>query len=192
MTPQNIITDARYILNDTDATAYRNSDNELLGWVNDLLDIMAGVRPEFFSEIADHTCSTGAEQTLATTRAVKILDVRRVVGGTAILPADKAALDAFSPGWYSEAASAAVNWMPGISPLKFYLYPPAANTQHVEVLFVRAPAVLVIGDTLPIPDNYQMAFVNGVVGYAEAKDDEHVDSNRSAQAKADFVALIGA
>lgn len=190
MTPQDIITEARRILNDTVATRYRNTDAEMLGWVNALLDIMVDVRPDLFSKIGSHTCTDGAEQTAAFTRISRVLDVRRVVGGNAILLADKAALDAFLPGWYSATPAAAVNWLPGISPFKFYLYPPAAITQSVEVQYAEAPATLTLTDPVPVSDNYQPALVSGVVGWCETKDDESVNSNRASQLKADFIALI--
>lgn len=191
MTPQNIITDARYILNDTDETKRRNTDAELLGWVNDALAVAVDVRPDLFSTTGDHTCSTGAEQTASFARCVRIQEVVRVVGGGAVLPSDRGALDAFKPAWYADAAGAAVNWLPHSDPQKFYLYPPAANTQHVEVRYVESPATLALTDTVPVSDNYRTALVNFVVGYAETKDDESVNSNRAAQAKSDFIALLG-
>jgi len=190
VTPQDIITEARRILNDTVSTRYRNTDTEMLGWVNTLLDIMVDVRPDLFSKIGSHTCTNGAEQTAAFTRIARVLDVRRVVGGNVILPADKSVLDAFSPDWYNATPAAAVNWMPGISPFKFYLSPPAQNTQSVEVQYAEAPATLTLTDPVPVSDNYQPALVSGVVGWCETKDDESVNSNRASQLKADFIALI--
>lgn len=191
MTPQDILTAARYVLNDTVSTRYRNTDAELLGWVNDALDVMVGVLPQLFAATSAHACTAGAEQSPSFARLVAILDVQRITGGGAILRADKAALDAFRPGWYSDSSGAAVNWFPHqASPKKFLLYPPSANGQSVDVVFAQAPAALLIGDTIPVSDNYQPALVNFVVGMASSKDDEAVNSNRSAQAKADFVAMI--
>lgn len=191
MTPQNIITAARYVLNDTVSTRYRNTDAELLGWVNDGLDVMVGAVPQLFSVTSSHTCVAGAEQAPSFARLVAVLDVPRITTGAALLRADRAALDAFRPGWYLDTQAAAANWLPhGASPKKFYLHPPAAITQAVDVTFVQAPPVLLIGDTIPVSDNYQPALVSFVVGMAESKDDEAVNSNRAAQAKAEFVAMI--
>jgi hypothetical protein len=190
MTPQDIITEARYILNDTESTRYRNTDAELLGWVNDALDVMVGERPELFVTVSDHTCTVGVEQSPTFARLVRVLGVNRVVGGNALLQADRATLDAFLPGWRELDSAAAVHWLPHPDPKKFYLYPPAAISQAVEVPFVQAPATLLIGDTIPVSENFRPALLNFVVGMAETKDDEHVDSGRAAQAKSDFVAMI--
>lgn len=191
MTPQDIINDARYILNDTVSTRYRNTDAELLGWVNDGLDAMVGVLPQLFAATSAHTCAAGAEQAPSFDRLVAIIDVQRITGGAAILRADKTTLDAFRPGWYADTQDAAVNWFPHqASPKKFMLHPPSTNGQSVDVVFAQAPAALALGDAIPVPDNYQTALVAFVVGMAESKDDEFVNSNRAAQAKSDFLALI--
>jgi hypothetical protein len=191
MTPQQIINDARYVLNDTVSTRYRNTDAELLGWVNDALDAMVGVLPQLFAVTSAHTCTAGAEQAPSFARLVAILDVQRITGGAAILRADKAALDAFRPAWYSDASGAAANWFPHqASPKKFLLYPPSANGQSVDVVFAQAPVALALDDVVPVSDNYQPALVSFVVGMASSKDDEATNTNRAAQAKADFVAMI--
>ena len=190
MTPQEIIDEARYVLNDTTASRYRNTDTELLDWVNDALAAAVDIRPELFVAISNHTCTAGTEQAPAFARLVRVLGVNRIVGGDVLLPADKAALDAFDPGWRALAAAAAIHWMPHPDPKKFYLYPLADTSQAVEVPFVQAPVALALSDTVPISDNYKPALVNYVVGMAESKDDEHVDSNRVAQTKADYAAMI--
>ena len=191
MTPQDIITDARFVLKDTVSTRYRNTDAELLGWVNDALGAAVQARPDLFNALSTHTCTAGSEQSVSFSRCVQVQEVTRIVGGNAVLQTDRNALDAFRPGWYLDSEAAAVNWMDHPeSPVKFYLYPPAPAGQQVQVRFVQAPSSLSLTDTVPISDNYQTALVNFVVGMAESKDDEFINSNRAAQAKADFYAQI--
>ena len=86
MTPQNVITDARFSINDTDATAYRNTDVELLGWVNEALGISVSAREDLFNALGDHTCQAGAEQQVSFVRCNRGQEVTRVIGGNAVLP----------------------------------------------------------------------------------------------------------
>ena len=67
MTPQTIITTSRYILLDTDSTSYRNSDTELLKYVNDaghVVDFHA-LRKTFITNLTKAGVSPKTAQLLA-------------------------------------------------------------------------------------------------------------------------------
>lgn len=194
MTPQiDIVPAVRLVLNDEFASEYRWQDSELLQWVNDCLSAMVDLRPDLFSVVATHQCTAGAEQTLIQPRQVRLTEVIRVVGGNAVWPCDRESLDMFSPSWYSQAGGPAVNWMPHReSPLKFYVSPPALISQQLEVAFVQKHAVVGMTDTINVSDNYAPAIQAFVIGRAESKDDEQVNSGRMAAFMADFAVMIGA
>ena len=196
MTPQTIITSARYILNDTDSVGagYRQSDTELLGYVNSGLSECAILQPAYYSTIGDVTCVVGqCEQGVTFTDAVALVEVLGIHGGSALTPFDLSAMNLYNPGWRADTAAAARQWskFPN-DPLKFFIYPKApATAQIVDIRYVRVPAVYALGDTITeLPGSLQPALVNYVVARSESKNDESVASGRAAAFYQAFMALV--
>lgn len=194
MTPQAIITDARYILQDADSAGYRQSDDELLVYVNDGIAEASVLRPDWFQSKRAVTCVAGTvEQSLAFSDAQAILRVIGITGGAALTPFDLAAMDAFRPSWKTDTAGAARQWAayPG-DLLKFYIYPKApATAQSIDVLYTRNPVTLALADTITdVPESAKPALVQYVVARAESKDDEFVNSSRALAAYKNFIGLI--
>jgi len=185
MTPQDIITEARYILNDTNSTGvgYRQGDTELLGYVNSSLVECAVLRPELFATIGDMTCVVGqCEQSISFTDVVALLEVLSIHQGAALTPFDMVAMNAYNPGWRTDTAAAARQWSRFTNdPLKFFIYPKAPVTPQVlDVRYARNPATFAIGDTITdVPAALKTALVEFVVYRAASKDDEHVNSGRA-------------
>lgn len=193
MTPQEIITEARHIVNDTDATAYRQSDDELLTYVNGGLKECAVIQPILFSTIGDMTCTSGqCEQSITFTDAVALLDVLSIHGGAALTPFDMASMNAFNPGWRTDAAAAARQWSRFANdPLKFFVYPKAPVSQVLDVRYVRNPSTYTIGATISdLPSALQTALTDYVVFRAQSKDDEHAVSQRALGHYQAFVAKL--
>lgn len=184
---------ARGILNDTDATAYRYSDEDLLEYGNGALRAIAGVRPEWFYTEGEVECVSGkALQSVSYDDAVAIVDVVRIKGGSVIKQCDKAALDAFSPGWMSATPGAAKHWMRDTNdPVRFYVYPPAPSGQVLEVIYVRVPGPFTADFDTGLPLTITDAVADYIVAMAEARDDEHVNSGRAAQFMAQFASRLG-
>jgi hypothetical protein len=193
MTPQTIITSARYILNDTSTTDPRQSDAELLGYVNDGLKTSVGLRPDLFSTVGDFTCVAGqCEQSLAFGTATALIEVLCIHGGSALTPFDIASMDHFNPGWRADTAGAAVQWarFPN-DPLKFFVYPKAPADQTVDVRYVRPATAFALDDEITdLPEALHPALVDFVVFRSESKDNEHVLSQRAKDHQAAFVAQI--
>lgn len=182
MTPQTIIAAARTILSDQDAGGYRYSDDDLLLYVNDALKACVALRPELFTTIGDYTCISGqCEQSLDYVDAVALIEVLCRHGGDAILPFDLLAMDAFNPSWRADSSGPAVNWTKFANdPLRFYVYPKSPVAQVIDVRYVRRPGSYGLNDTITeVPDVLKPAFVDYVVGMAESRDDEHVNSQRA-------------
>jgi hypothetical protein len=186
MTPQNIIDEARYVINDTDSVGggYRQSDAELLGYVNGALKECAAIQPALFSSVGDVTCVVGqCEQGITFSDAVALLEVLCIHGGAALTPFDLNTMNAYNPGWRSDTAATARQWsrFPN-DPLKFYVYPKApATAQIVDVRYVRVPVEYSIGDTISeVPDVLRPALVEYVVYRSESKNAESVANGRAA------------
>lgn len=182
-----IVSRVRTIINDT-REEYRNSDIEIFGWILDCLNTILSARPAIFTKVAQVTLQEGPDQTVASvTRAVAFAGVEGYPR------ADLAALDYFRPGWRAGAATATLeNWSAGnTGPLSFTVFPPSVAGQMVPVLYVETPApISQLEDPVGLPDNMVAPVVQYCVAMVESKDDEHVNSNRAAQAKADFLAHI--
>lgn len=191
MTPQTIITNARYTLNDTSSVTY--SDAELLAFVNDGLKEVLKKAPRWFYTVGNHACTQDAiRQTMSSSTATEVVRVIRVVGGNIVTFVELDTLDRFKPGWPSDTAGAAVNWMRDIDdPLSFYIYPKAPASQTLELLIIPVLSDYALTDSLTLPSMFHSALEDYVVFRAESKDDEHVNSGRAAAYYQSFMAKIG-
>ena len=194
MTPQEIITSARYTLNDTDATGYRQSDAELLIYVNEGMKEISSIRPDRFTVVGDHICTISqCEQSFSTTLAQSILQVICIKNSTALTPFDMGTMDTFNPSWKADTPAAATQWTayPG-DPLRFFVYPAApATAQTLSILYVKVPTTLLIGDSITeVPVAMQIALIDYVIGRANSKDDESSASGLAAAEYGAFVAKI--
>ncbi|MFZ6813537.1 DUF6682 family protein [Undibacterium sp. Rencai35W] len=185
MLVSNIITKARSLLNDTNSTTgYRQSDAELIGWLNDAFNVLLNINPALFAKNAMHTCVAGYVQTVDINRAVGFLEVVGIPEG------DRVTLTLFRPNWIYDPQGATVNWMPEPSePLRFDLYPPAQAGAQLPIRYIAAPVPFTtLADIVPISENYEAMLVEYVVGRAEVKDDEHTNSQRATQLMDRFIA----
>jgi len=193
-TPQDTITTARYLINDTDAISPRQSDAELLGYFNDGLRELSSLRPDLFQTIGDYTCIAGqCDQQITFPDAQGIAQVLSIHSGAALTPFDIPTMDAFNPSWRADTAAAATQWSRFASdPLRFYIYPKAPVTlQTLDVLYIKNPAALLVGDTITeVPSGMIPALVDYVVYRAMSKDDEHSNSGRAAASLTAFVSKV--
>jgi hypothetical protein len=193
MTPAQIIAEARITLNDTDSVAYRQSDAEMLAYVQDGIAEASVIRPEWFQSNRSMLCATGTvEQSLTFADAQAIVRVLGITGGSVVTPFDMPTLDAFKPAWKTDAAAAARQWSawPG-DILRFYVYPKAPAAQYLDVLYLRNPVTLALGDTITdVPESTRPALVAYTIYRAESKDDEHSVSGRATASYNQFIALI--
>lgn len=192
MTPQSIITLARDPLNDTDAVTPRASDAELARAVNAGIKELAIIQPALFTRVHSFTCAAGAEQTLDYATDIALVNVLSIHNGAGLTPFDRASLDAFKPAWRSDAQAAAQQWasIEG-STLRFLIYPPSTNGQVLDVESVRVPAEYALNDSITeLPAVVEPALARFVIHWCESKDDEHVNSGRSAASYQAFVNLV--
>lgn len=194
MTPQDIITSARYTLNDTDSASYRQPDAELLIYFNDGMREISSIRPDRFTVVGDHLCTPSqCEQNFSLSLAQSVTQIICIKNSTALTPFDMRTMDTFNPGWKAATPAAAEQWTayPG-DPLRFFVFPAApATAQTLSVLYIKLPTALLIGDSITeVPVAMQNALIDYVIGRANAKDDEHSVSGLSAAWYGAFVAKI--
>lgn len=186
MKASDVVSRVRDVVNDS-GSVYRNSDTSLFRWITDCQSMLLNNIPSLFTKTTAFNLSAGYSQSVSSlTGAVAFVEV---VGAP---KADLDLLTRFRPDWVNDAQGPLENWGPGGNgPLSFSVYPPSPAAQAVRVSYVEQPnAVAALTDTLAAPDNYLPAIVQYCVGMVESTDDEHVNSNRAAQAKADFIAMI--
>jgi hypothetical protein len=192
-TPADIIATARTIYNDADSVLYRKEDAELLGYLNDGMREVSGLKPELFMTIGDMECTAGeVEQAVSFADAQALVEVLCIHDSTALTPFDFATLSAFRPGWRTDAAGAAQQWskLQG-DPLRFFIYPKAPASQTLDVRYIRIPTVLALTDVIDeVPEAYIPALVDYVVYRAESADDEHAISGRATSHYQAFVAKV--
>lgn len=174
---------ARTIINDTIPDSdgvYRYSDPDLLEYGNGAIGALAELKAHWLYAETTLTCATGkALQSKADVHA--IVSVNRIQGGNVVLPCDKAALDAFMPGWVLASNGAAQNWMPhNDDPRSIWIYPPAPAAQVLEITVIHVPTSFAADADTGLPLTLKEAIGDYIVGMAESRDDEHVLSGRAA------------
>lgn len=183
---------ARGVLNDT-TPDYRYSDADLLEYGNGALRALPNIKPSWLYTEGELACETDqALQSVSFDDAHSLVNVVRIKDGAALTQFDKAALDAFMPGWMSATSAAAQQWAPnGDDPVRFYLTPPAPSGQVLVVIYVRIPGPYTADEDTGLPDTITEAVADYMVGMAEARNDESVNSGRSTQFINQFAARLG-
>jgi hypothetical protein len=193
MTPQSILTLARNVLKDTESAYFRQSNDELVSYVNAGLKEACELMPESFRATGDFTCTSGqTEQAAAFEDARRLIEVVRIKNGAAVHLMDLAALSQFNPTWAADDAAPAENWAPKSGdPLRFFIYPKAPISQVLEIDYIRNPGTFTLNETITnLPETWESALADYVIYRAESKDDEHVNAGRAALHYASFVQKI--
>jgi len=180
MTPADIITDARVLLNDTSATAYRQSDTTMLGFVQQTLHRIALLRPDLFIKQGTIPVVAGTVYQALPAGAVRLVDIYATSVGTSVSEVDREVLDRTDPAW-RQASGTPTNFMRNPrDPVRFMLYPAPAAGVSVEGEYVASPAAHALSDPITeLPEAYRPILVDGVVFLASSVDDEHVNTGRA-------------
>lgn len=193
MTPTDIIALVRPLIQDTNATRYRYSNDMLLGFVNQTIKRMVPFRPDLF--LSMETVSTTADnvnQTLPSD-SVRLSEIYGVSGGDAVTEVNRETLDQMYPGWRSEASGTPVNWMRHPrNPNGYMLYPRPSTGISLIVEYAKVPSDYATGDTIDLPEAYKTIIVDGVVFMAESIDAEHVGNGRAKFFYDSFIEALGA
>ena len=176
-----VITEVRRMLQDENAPQ-RYSDTVLLGFANQSLKRIAGLRPDLFAKVGTITCTENEAIQSAPTDSLRVMEVFSVSGGNGCIETNREALDQAYPQWMNDTASAAVNWMRHTrNANKFFIYPKAPANQVLDIEYSQSPPAY-DGTTAVelLADAYFPVVVDGTIFLAESVDNEHVNSNRAA------------
>ena len=88
MTPQDIISDVRQLLNDTSPT-YRHSDTQLLVFVNQAIKRVSLLRPDLFTVYDDMVCTVNTVVQSAPADSIRLMEVLQVVDGDALYESER-------------------------------------------------------------------------------------------------------
>jgi hypothetical protein len=192
MTPNEVITEVRRLIQDTKAP-FRYSDAVMLGFVNQTLKKMVVLRPDLFAVIGDFATTAGSVLQDCPADSTRLIEVFQVKGGSAITEVTRRVLDQTSPTWVSDPPGAPVNFMRHVrNPNRFFVYPaPVAGTVLVGE-YAQTPPDYTINQEVTFPtDAYFPVVVDGTVFLAESIDNEHVNSNRAKLFQDAFVQALG-
>lgn len=191
MTPNEVITEARRLIQDT-KTPFRYTDTLMLGFVNQTLKRMVLLRPDLFTTIGDITLTANTVLQDCPAGAVRLVEIFRVKNGGAIVEVSRKTLDQTYPDWVNDPADQPVNFMRHVrNPTKFFVYPrPIAGVVLVGE-YVAALPVYNIDATIALPEAYFSTLIDGVVFLAESVDDEHVSSGRAKLYQDSFIQSLG-
>lgn len=179
-TAQDIVDQARILLQDIETGGTRWLDDEMLTWVNAGQREVAVYKPDCSITTEAVILVVGTKQTLPAT-AIMLNKISRNMGtngttpGNAIRIVDQEIMDSQAPDWHSAAASAVIkHYMYDKSdPLVFYVTPPqpASGFGYVEMSYPAVPGTIAgIGDAIKILDIYSNALVNYIMYRALLKD----------------------
>jgi hypothetical protein len=192
MTPTEVITEARVLIQDT-KVPYRYSDTVLLGFVNQTIRRMVMLRPDLFTTVTDITTTADiCEQALPST-AVRLVEIFRVKNSTSIEEVDRDLFDRSYPQWTTDASGTPTKYIRHPrNPRAYFLYPrPTAGTVLVGE-YVVTPPVYALADSIAVlPNAYFGALIDGTVYLAESIDNEHVNSGRAKMFYDSFVQTLG-
>jgi hypothetical protein len=180
VTPADVITEARNILQDVD-TPNRYSDADLLKFVNQTIKRMVVLRPDLFGEIGDIPTTAGTAVQSLPSDALRLIDIFQVKGGNAVTEVDRETMARYAPDWMNATAGSPVNFMRHIKNAeKFFLYPPPVSGTVLVGEYSKVPADYALADTITAPSEaFFPTIIDGVVWLAESIDDEAVNSERA-------------
>jgi len=160
---------------------YRYDDAFIVRKINQVLRRMAIKRPDLFVVFAPLTCAAGILQSCPAD-SIRLMDVVNDSAGNALKEINQDTLDLTASAWATGAQAVPVNWMRfARDPNRFYVYPPAAVSTVLNIVYAASPARLIAADVIPLPDAYEPAMIDGTLWLVESQDAEHVESGRAKQ-----------
>lgn len=190
-TAQSIIQRAQTTLQDPEGVRW--SATELVMYLNDGQRALITLRNDVGAATVAFTPALGARQTLPA-NALALVDILGNTSGTqrVIRKVDKTQMDSTVRDWTSgQASKVAVNFMfePERDPRTFWLYPPAAAGASIDLLIASYPvdipapsgtAYTTVTGSISVPDQWDNALLNYVLGRAYDKDAEFGGNAQSA------------
>jgi len=194
MTPQDVIDDVRQLVQDTNSAAYRYTDAELLGFVNQTIKRVIILRPDLFSSITAIATTPNTVIQVMPSDSLRLVELYSIQNGNVLTEVNRESLDQSYPAWVSDPAGTPYNYMRHIrNPNRYFLYPRPVTGIVITGEYVQIPADYAINAAIAaLPDAYLPTLVDGTVFLAESIDDEHANSGRAKLFLDSFTAALGA
>lgn len=177
-TAANVLARVRPTLIDQDGTRW--SDSELFLWMTDAVSTILSARPDVFAVIQTVNLAAGTKQVLPAPAYLFLGALRNVnddgTPGRAVRIVSREAMDGLNPDWHSATPSKVVRHCIYDSSYltTFFVYPPNDGTGKLDTSVSQLqPPILESDDTIPLPDNYQVAVVDYVLFRAHMKDSDN-------------------
>lgn len=185
VTVKSVVDRSGVVLNDVNNVTWPRS--ELVQWVNDGQRELVRIHPDAKSKTVLLALVAGARQSLPAD-GIALIELRQNDEGPAIVPCDRASLDAFKPDWMVSGANNRVrHFIPdAASTDRFYVYPPQPSPPS-SVLASYAAYPATVAETgayinLDVRDIYAENILNYVLYRAYSKDTEFADGAARAAA----------
>lgn len=192
MTPEQVLTEVRRLIQDTDSTRYRYTDTALLGHLNQVIKRVCHVRPDLFIVHGDIPTQAGKTLQTLPDGAVRLVEIYHIKGGEAITETVRETLDETYPGWHAETAGTPNNYVRHIrNPDKYFLSPPPVAGTILVGEYVQSPPNYTSKQQIELSDVYFPILVDGTVWLAESIDNEHINSGRAEMYKKSFYEGLG-
>lgn len=190
-TPQDVITEVRFAVQDTGAQT-RYDDAAMLRAFNHCLKRIALLRPDLFSFITSFTTALGSLQMLPPDSS-RIVDVLQVVGGANVNEVNRATLDLAYSSWQIGETGPTTDWMRHVrNPNIFFVYPPAPAGEVLTIEYTQSPPNYTMTQTVAlISDAYFPVVVDCVVWWLESIDNESVATQRAQMFQQSWMQLLG-
>lgn len=200
-----VIRRVKLILQEVTQNGTRWTNEELLGWLNESYQAIVAIKPDASSVNKVVDCVVGSRQELPAD-GHRLLDVVRntAVGsnGYSVMKTSRNALDATRRGWHGETPSVTIEQFvfDDHDPRHFYVYPPAAATAKLEIIYSSVPqphanaqATASSTEVIRLGDSFAPAIVDYILARAYSKDAEHAANLQRAQMHSgSFVNMLGA
>ncbi len=188
---QSVIRRATDVLQDP--TSIRWPVDELVRWLNDAQRAIVKVRPDALNITTTMALALGSRQDLDNATLspppAKLIEITRNLAATsskrAITKVDRHIMDRQLPGWHAMAPTVNIDhyMFDPRDPKTFYVYPPAAATAQLEVMYSAYPTDIAepapggtfasVTGNLALADIYADDVLNLVLSHCYNKDAEY-------------------
>jgi hypothetical protein len=178
-----------------DRTNVRWPRVDLLTYLNDAQRQIVLHRPDANAVNTAFACLNASKQTLPAA-ALRLLTIKRNVGGRSITQISQDTLDIQLPDWHQEAAVAGVEHFiyDPLDPKTFYLYPVPAAAHSIEIVYSTAPLPIndeLAGTTIGLDDIYANVIMDYMLYRSYQKDATYGDIQKAALYLQAFNSALG-
>lgn len=202
-----LLAKAAVLLSDDDFVRW--TPLQLQGWLNDAYRETVILRPDSNMLVGEFVCVAGPRQKITTSfsTASRLVECVRNIAAESnksrVKLASRSSVDGVRPNWYAETQTVNIELyvFDPRTPTEFLLYPPAASTARLEVIYAAVPAPHTLTDgqltssataeVIRIDDMFANALLDYVLYRAYATDTEASSVNKATAYYQAFVGGLG-